>query len=372
MRRVIAAVVAGVLLGGTLSACGEDDESTATAEAPRGFFGVVPQGAITDEDLARMEQGGIGTIRIVVPWGELDPSNAPGDTNFSSVDPVVLGAAQHGIRVVPTIYGTPLWAATELDGETDCDPDCPTYAPHSEAALDAWGGFIGEMVDRYGPGGTLWEENAMVEPVPVQAWQIWNEQNSPTFFRPDPDPDAYAQLLHVASTAIAKRDPKATVILGGMFGTPFSGKPPAYSAWEFLRKLYEVPGARDDFDGVAAHPYAAHFKKIEDQVSLLHDEVVRADDDAGLWITEVGASSAAGHNPLDRGPKGQAELLSESFELFLDQRVAWDIDAVTWYAWRDNTQVVLCDWCAHSGLFEESSLTPKPAWDAFVSFTGGS
>ena len=45
---------------------------------------------------------------------------------------------------------------------------------------------------------------------------------------------------------------------------------------------------------------------------------------------------------------------------------------MTWYSWRDTSDPTQCDWCPGSGLFPETTLDPKPAWDAFVSFTGGS
>ena len=45
-----------------------------------------------------------------------------------------------------------------------------------------------------------------------------------------------------------------------------------------------------------------------------------------------------------------------------------------WYAWRDVSETeAYCNWCARSGLFPVGSLdVPKPAWAAFVRFTGGS
>ena len=179
----------------------------------------------------------------------------------------------------------------------------------------------------------------------MSTWQIWNEQNSPTFYQPKVDVESYERLLQVASDAITERDPQAEVILGGMFGTPFKGEPPALSATDFLRQLYAIDGAREAFDAVAAHPYAAHEEKIELQVELLHDEIEAAGDDAGLWITEVGASSDEGANPLELGPEGQAEQLRTAFEYFLAQRKAMNIEGVTWYAWRDTSDPIQCDWC---------------------------
>ena len=355
--------------------CGSDggDTTTVASDAPPTFFGVVPQTTLTDADLDRMGAGGVGTMRLVFPWHDLDQTEEPGDTNLSTIDPVVLGAARNGIQVVPTIFSAPDWVAQGLDG-VECGPDletsCAIYAPQSEEALAAWGDFVGEMVDRYGPDGELWAAHPDIEPLPIRAWQIWNEQNSPTFFAPKPDPDAYGALLSSAADAIRKRDPGAEVLLGGMFQT--NGRGDLILADDFLSRLYGIEGAREDFDAVAAHPYAANLTNIKEQVELMHDEIDRAGDDASLWVTEIGASSADDGNPLQLGEQGQAELLRGAVDFFLSKRAEWDIASVIWYSWRDTPEDAgVCDWCANSGLFPLESLTPKPAWGAFTSFTGG-
>lgn len=351
---------------------GAADSSPLPASVPPDFFGVVPQGLLTEDDLDRMGQGGVGTLRLVFSWQALDPTAKPGDADLSTIDPYVLGAARNGIRVLPTLYGTPAWVAEGLDGE-QCGDACATYAPRSPEALAAWETFVGEMVDRYGPGGELWSANPDIDPIPVAVWQIWNEQNSPSFFTPAPDPATYERIVSAASDTIRERDPAAEVILGGMFGEPLKGKPPAYTAWDFLHRIYAIDGARDDFDGIAAHPYSANLDSLESQVELLHDEVEKADDDASLWITEVGASSADTGVYLELGPDGQAELLRGAFEFFVDRRDEWKIQNVTWYSWRDTAdENAPCAWCAQSGLFPADGFDPKPSWDAFVSFTGGS
>ena len=154
---VVAAAAAGSLSLG-IAACGSTaaQDQPVAAKAPREFFGVVPQGLLTDDDLARMAQGRVGTIRLVVPWGALAPDSDRAPVNFASIDPTVLRAAANGVRVVPTIFGTPSWVAEGLDGYS-CDPDCGPFAPHSGRALAAWKDFVGRLVDRYGPGGELWK-----------------------------------------------------------------------------------------------------------------------------------------------------------------------------------------------------------------------
>jgi hypothetical protein len=300
----------------------------------------------------------------------IDPT-AEDDYAFADYDGIVLSAARNGIEVLPFLFGTPDWVAQSLDGE-DCGTDCDGFAPRSDAALGAWREFVAAVVERYGPDGSLWEEHPDVPARPIRAWQIWNEQNSPTFYEPQPDVAGYARLLDEAAEEIRTRDPEAKVILGGMFGTPGGGEVPAFEAWDYLRELYEIEGA-GGFDGVAVHPYAAHLEKVELQIERMREEIEAAGDgDTSLWITEIGWASAGSKNPLNRGLEGQAASLTEAFQYLIEMRDAWNIENVTWFSWRD-IDVSICDWCATSGLFPQESLElPKPAWEAFTAFTGGS
>ena len=45
------------------------------------------------------------------------------------------------------------------------------------------------------PEGSFWSEHPELPALPIRAWQIWNEQNSPTFFAPKPSVRAYARML---------------------------------------------------------------------------------------------------------------------------------------------------------------------------------
>ena len=232
MKALLAAAVAAGILALGVAGCGSNTPpgEPQPADAPREFFGVVPQSLLTEEDLNRMQEGRVGTIRLVIPWGALAPEEKDAkQVDYSSIDPILVSAAENGVRVVPTIYGTPTWVAEGLDGYT-CDPGCGPYAPTSDEVLAAWKDFVDQLVERYGPDGDLWTAHPELDRVPVRSWQIWNEQNSPTFYQPEVDPAPYERLLDTASEAIKDRDPDAEVILGGMFGTPFNGKPPALSA----------------------------------------------------------------------------------------------------------------------------------------------
>jgi hypothetical protein len=343
-----------------------------TSVVPRSFYGVVSQTALASEDIARMGQGQIGELRTIINWATIDPTAAPDDYDWATIDPLVAEAARNGIQVLPFIFGTPTWVAETLDNRT-CEPtECGLYAPQTAAALAEWKRFLGEAVARYGPNGEFFALHPEVPVVPITDWQIWNEQNSPTFYKPKPSPAAYATLVAAAHEAILAQDPAAKVLLGGMFGSPGGEDEPKLFAWDFLRKLYQAPGFKDAFTGVASHPYAARLTKVEEQVKLLHKEIAKAGDDAEMWITEVGWSSGDGKNPLERGKQGQANRLKDAMAYFIAKRTAFKIQNVTWFAWRDLAGKPICEWCGAAGLFKANALTPKPAWKALMAFTGGS
>ena len=315
-----------------------------------------------------MAEGGVGTVRVLLPWNVVDPTPAPDDFDFSSIDPVIASAARSGVEPLLFIFGIPQWAMA-LDG---CEDGCGGVpAPSSEETITAWGDLAAAASERYGPGGELWREYPELPENPVRKWQIWNEQNSGAFFAPEPDIELFARMLTAAESEISRRDRGATVILGGLQPVPLGGKRLAVPAPEFLQRLYAIDGIEDRFDGVAIHPYAAKAANVAAAVEAVHAAIGRAGDDASVWVTEIGWSSGAGESHLERGPEGQAGLLSESFDLLLERRLEWDLRSVVWFSWRDRATDPVCDWCAYSGLFAESALEPKPAWEALTALTGG-
>ena len=344
----------------------------AGASTPKAFFGVASQAPLSDADFDRMATAQVGTLRLEIFWSGADPSAAPGDYDWSRTDELVGEAAARGIQVLPFVFSTPGWVAA-LDGH-ECADTCAAYAPRGPAALAAWRDFLDAAVERYGPGGEFWSLNPLTPELPIRAWQLWNEQNSPTFYKPKPDVRGYAKLLAAGHEAITAVDDQAEIVLGGMFGTPLGGRKPGIAAWNFLGKLYDRRGITKRFDGVAPHPYAARFSEALLQVERFREVMVEAGDgDADLWITELGWASAGVPDPLNRGPQGQADRLTQAFKYFLKKRTQLNIRSVSWYSWRDNPDsgAGLCTWCPYSGLVT-ADLTDKRSLKAFTRFTDGS
>jgi hypothetical protein len=343
--------------------------SATAAKAPADFYGVVPQSNLGASDFERMGTGKVGSVRSLMNWGAIDPSAAADDNNWSTFDPIVLDAARNGIEILPFVFATPSWVANDLDNRGCSASKCVLFAPTSPAALAAWQEFIKDAVERYGPNGTLWAENPGVPKTPIDTWQFWNEQNSESFFKPKPKPKAYAKLLAAADDAVASVDPSADVVLGGM--AELAGSRKAIRGTEYLADLYDVKGAKKDFDGVAPHPYGATIGKVSGQVEAYRKVMKQAGDSgASLYVTEVGAGSKSGGNPLNRGKKGQASLLKQIYKYFQKKRNAFNVETVDWFSWQDISESI-CSWCSSSGLLTKTGQA-KPSYKAFTKLTGGS
>jgi hypothetical protein len=362
--RATGAALVAVALSLTMGAA-----TSSAAKAPASFFGVASQTPLTTPDFQRMGTGNVGAVRIIVNWSVIDPTSAPGDNNWSTVDPIVLDAANNGIDVLPFLFGTPAWVAKGLDHQKCKGSKCVIYAPKKAAGLAAWQTFVGEFVDRYGENGTFWTEHPEVPKNPIDVVQVWNEQNSRSFYRPKPSPKAYAKLLSKTADAIQPRDPNIEIVLGGM--AELAGSHKAIIGSKYLQDLYKVKGVKDDFDAVAPHPYGGTLGRVASQVEK-YRKVMKHGHDSGadMYVTEVGAGSAKKGSSLNRGKKGQAKLLKDIYKYFLKKRNSFNVQQVDWFSWQDS-KVSICAWCKTSGLLTKSGKA-KPSYKEFTKLTGGS
>jgi hypothetical protein len=367
-RRALLALAVLIVLAAFASS------ASARGGPSREFFGVVPQTAVTPSELDRMGDNGVGAIRVLFSMPAIEPELSQYDWEFT--DSLVRDAAARGIRVIPTIFGTPSWL-NRADGDEYCPGTC---APSSEATRNVWADFAAALVARYGPKGSFWAPTqdcpiplicrrgpppcGCTSALPILTWQIWSEQNSPKYFAPAPSARRYGRLLAVTAGRIHAVDPKAEVITGGMWGPPSADE--VIPTAQYLRQLYAVPGVKSSFDAVAVHPYAPSLDRVSDQVKAVLRVIRAAGDDAGIWITELGwASDGPRDNGLVKTPKAQARLLTSSVSNLIAKRLAWRIRGVLWYAWRDAPpEQTDCEWCPKSGLRKRNGA-PKPAAKAF-------
>jgi hypothetical protein len=349
--------------------------TAAVAEAlPANFWGVVPQAAPTAEQFQRLKRGGADSVRISIPWGAVQAEEGAAP-DWSGVDSLVKGAASAGIEVLPFITGAPLWAvpAEGVGGGVQAPKTLPVK---TAAQRSAWASFLELAVARYGPNGSFWAANPTVPMRPIRTWQIWNEENF-KYFVAHPNPVDYGKLVQLSYAALKSVDSGAKIVLGGLFARPKEAqkkvKPPtAYFATDFLEQMYEkTPGIKAKFSGVALHPYTYRYQELTPDIEEVR-AVLKANHDAGkgLWITELGWSSQH-PTPSDRfakGVSGQATQLKGAFKLLQSKQAKWRIQRVFWFSVDDQTGS--CNFCDGSGLFGPGFI-PKPAWNAYVKFAGG-
>lgn len=342
--------------------------TSATAQVPRSFWGVIPIQDPGPSEFERMGSGNVGTLRLLVVWPDVEPS--PDAYDWSRLDFFFANAAANGIEVLPFLYGTPSWAGVDckgLDAET-----CERVPPLSKAARAAWIDFLQDLVARYGPQGSFWSDPSAPF-VPLTRVQIWNEPSSQFYWRPNPNPKKYGTLVKISHDAIASVDPSVEVVLAGLFPKPVNAKTTAYTV--FLPKLFGTKKFKRYFDIAAFHPYAGSIKQLKQQIKTMRKLMRKGGlGNKPLWITEIGWGSATpqGDQPLVKGVAGQRKLLEQSFQLLEAKRAQWKLAGSVWYSWRDpGFELELCPFCSSAGLLDADG-NPKPAWLAFVQKTGGS
>jgi hypothetical protein len=246
--------------------------------------GTYTQGQI-DAQLSALRATGATIARSDALWEASEPA-PPRDGahhyDWTFDDRIAASLARHGLRWLPIIDYSAPWAQSV--------PGRDHSPPRSAADYAA---YAGALAARYGTGGAFWRANPQVTPLPVDAFEIWNEPDNPVFWVPAPDASRYALLYSSARTAIDDADPSARVLVGGL--TNERAFLPAMLAAD--------PALRGAIDGVAIHPYGA-----TPAVVLAHVVAARhVLDSVGLatvplYVTEFGwTTSPAG--ALDGAPE---------------------------------------------------------------------
>jgi hypothetical protein len=349
---------------------------------PAKFFGVVPQTSLTHEQFTTLKQGGVKTMRVPLIWSSVQPKRG-GAYEWSGFDSQVELAAQSGIEILPFVLGAPGWAVPNANVPGAPGAKAPAHLPATGSAATAWSAFLKAAVARYKPGGAFWTEHPLAPAGGINAWQIWNEPNF-KYFVAKPNPTEYGQLVKISAAAVKSANPSAQVVLAGLFSKPAGGRrlagkrvanptSPNWFASYFLEQMYKTnPGIKSRFQGVALHPYVAHYHQLTAEIEELRGVMTRAGDGAkGLWITELGWSSEPPQGPSNVfavGTAGQARELKGAFTLLKADQAKFRLQHVFWFSVDDAAET--CNFCNGSGLFKKGFI-PKKSWTEFTKFTGG-
>ena len=310
--------------------------------------------ATQDRTSAAIADLGAGWGSIDVSWRDGEPAKGVFDSaHLEDVDKAIAATRAAGAKVVLIVSETPQWASGNAN---------PRYPPTDAADLAA---FYTMLVGRYGAS--------------VDAWQVWNEPNHPSFWAPDPTgrPDAcleYTPLLKAAYPVVKAGDPTAPVLFGGL----------AFNDYSYVERCFDlVPDIGNHFDVMVTHPYAMGGAPPEstvdaapadgrlDATSFLAYREVRASllargSDKPIWFTEMGWSTATDGHPLGNvTPEVQADYVTRAYKQ-LEQDPY--VQVAMWYSlrnsyWSNDGP----GWLDQLGLMR-TDFTPKPAYHAFKAY----
>ena len=284
---------------------------------------------------------GIQVVRLDLTWDTIQPTDKDSYW-WEDYDYLVILSTQYDFDLLPIIGYSARWASSA--------PDAPERSEWLFAAPPpadyAW--FAYQAAERYKGH--------------IHAWQVWNEPNLSFFWRPEPDPAAYAELLRHAYLAIKYADPDAAVILAGLANDGSADVPEYvwYPPERFLQAIYDA-GAGPYFDAVARHPYTSPYAgtgSLLRKLNALHQVVVaNGDAQKPIWLTETGYSALRATGVTDRL---QGRWLTRSIDAALSLEY---VPVVFWYNFRETGNDAR-DWEHHYGLIEQD-WTIKPAYEAY-------
>ena len=288
---------------------------------------------VRERQLDAIAAAGITDVRRAISWRNLQPFaplSGTAEYVWRRSDDEVEALAEHGLRMQPAFLLTPRWAesAAAFTNPLPCTlSGRPTVGTESIAEYAA---AARALAERYGAGGSFWQEHPELPQRPIETWEIWNEQNSTAFWCPKPDPAAYAELFAHAALQIKQVQPAARVISGGLvLGAAEQGD---LHAHPFLAlAVAQRPDLWSLADGIGIHAYPGEpmvqqLGYIIEFREALHEAGIP--DSEPMYLTEIGWSLT--------GPAGMPEeIRAKRYRYFMRRapRLNCNLAAVVAHAW---------------------------------------
>jgi hypothetical protein len=328
VRAAVLLATAVVLAGAVLQACGDGSQPTprTPARAPADFVGLVSEDLFAGSrphrlrELERQRQAGVRLIRQTFHWNQIE--TRPGRFDFRIYDDYMADVARRRMHVLPILFSPPEFrSSAPRTGRRR-----GTYPPRNAAAMAK---FAALLARRYGPGGSFWRERPRLPRVPIGSWQIWNEPNLPVYWASGPDPAAYTRLLRTVGQALKRVDPHAEIVSAGLpesnLGMPFE---------QFVQGMGRA-NAASAYDVLAVHAFAADAGDAIEAVAAARRLLDDNDDDAPIWVTEIGWASGGPRSPFTVGEEGQARRIGALLAGLAARRRELGVRGVVYYDWKD-------------------------------------
>ncbi|OOB91892.1 endo-1,4-beta-xylanase, partial [Rathayibacter sp. VKM Ac-2630] len=255
-----------------------------------------------DKQAELMEDAFITRAREEFDWKRVEPRK--GYFEWQKFDLAVNVAYARNIDFIGKLVYTAPWASSAPPGTAPQDVE---YYPPSN--MDDYVRYVEAVVTRYKDR--------------VKVWEVWNEPNIPTFWKPSPDPQRYAEMLSKTYAAIKKIDPDAVVLSAGVAG--FDNN---------YMEAMAAAGAGASYDGLGLHTFGATNPEADEShvwLSNARSYLARHNPNAKIWITEMAWSTCqlggeACSNPVSEAT--QASYLSRAYIDAAQQGVA----SIAWWS----------------------------------------
>lgn len=292
--------------------------------------GPAPEGHLahfTDRNMARLAEGNIQWVRLMIDWRYCEPQR--GQYYWDALERVVKMCNDRKIGISACLYEPPAWA---LVGDS-------TW-------LVAPGDF-----ERFGQAiATQFKDR-------IAAYEVYNERPTGTWPKvADRSAELYVPIQKAAYAGIKRGDPKAVVVMTGLWEFPLY----------YLEDMYKL-GAKDSFDAINIHYYLRasrdpHLKDAfrGDLPTVLQqvDYVTRKYGDGGkpIWITEYGWPATAESQEFPVGEQKMAQYAQYFLETARDSGL---VEKCFWYVY------YLSDGMA---MWHQGQDRKRPVWGMHKSF----
>lgn len=319
----------------------------ATPDPAKRFGTIAHLKNLTDADrdimLDLIARAGFGWVREGFLWHQLQPQ--AGQWSWARYDDLVDRARSRGISVLPVLCYTAEWASTAPVGTAAVEARqwMPQAAP--------WANYVAQVVDRYADR--------------VSTWEIWNEPNLASYWKPQPNAADYAALLAASYELIKERQPTAKVISAGLSTQTMDN--PTETANHEATFVAAMQAQGTVFDVVGFHPYtvaghtvtpAQHEARFEATLANLTGALAGP---VPLWFTEMGVSTLSRIVSEEAAADYQVIMLTKAAALS-------SVEKSLVYCFRDTGTDPL-EKEHHFGLVN-ADYTPKPGYFAVRHFIG--
>lgn len=207
------------------------------------------------KSLSLMQSAQVGWIRLDFLWEDIEPTE--GKFDFAKYDTIVKLVKDQGINILGVLHYSANWASS--CEEWNCPPKDNVLFVN----------YASKVIQRY-------KEQ-------VKYWEVWNEPDSATYWKPQDGLKSYCLLLKEVYLAAKKIDPDCKILNGGLANGLSS-----------INHLYDN-GAKDYFDILNIHFFQNPLfgenalKAVASYPKLAYKIMSRnKDKDKRIWITEIG------------------------------------------------------------------------------------